>query len=174
METTNYVGINYAGKLSTANKDTTAGIRYGVIPQNEVLQSWADSSEPVYPNTCPYCGNEPKSGKAIVEMKRCPSCYKKLEESDFYDQEAMGFTLDDGEYIAECDNYGDIFIIKSPYYTYAQFCSPCAPGACYLLNPLESPIEDNKCYCFGQDWFDNEKAPYPIYSIKTGKIVEKE
>lgn len=172
MKTTTYAGLNYAGKNSTVNKDNETGIRYGVISQNAVLQAWCDSSEGEYANVCPHCGNEPKSGKDIRDMKRCPSCRKVLRDGDFDEGEPIAYTLDDGEYLASCGEDGDIFIIKSPYYTYAQFCSPCAPGACHLNNPLESPIEDNKCYCFGHDWFDDsEKAPYPVYSVKTGEIV---
>lgn len=175
MPLTTNPGINYSGLLSPqVNRDNEKKIRYGVISAHEVLQSWADSSEPQYSNRCPYCGNEPKSGNDIHNMQRCPSCYKALDDDVFMDEEIIGYTLNDGEYIAEIDSYNDIFIIKSPYYTFAQFCSPCAPGACHLSSPLESPIEDNKCYCFGHDWFNNGKAPYTVYSVKTGEKIEPE
>jgi hypothetical protein len=172
MSSTNYPGINYAGITAPqANRDNDAGIRYGVISMNAVCQAWGDSSEPEYGNYCPHCGNEPESGNDIHEMKRCPLCYKKLGETDFYEEEPIAWKIDDGEYKAESDSNGDIFIFQSPYYTYAQFCSPCAPGACHLNNPLESPIEDNKCYCFGHDFFDEEKAPYTVYSVETNKVI---
>ena len=80
------------------------------------------------------------------------------------------YLVHSNEYIAEQGNDDhDIFIIKSPYYTLCQFCSPCAPGAGYLMNHTPDGI---KAYCFGHDWFDGERAPYPVYSVKTGKLVE--
>lgn len=68
---------------------------------------------------------------------------------------------------------GDIFVTGSKYFTYAQFCSPCAPGACYLRKPLESPVETNRAYCLGHDWFDSDSpCPYPVYSVETGELVQ--
>jgi len=32
----------------------------------------------------------------------------------------------------------------------------------------------NACYCFGHDWFEDGKAPYPVYSVETGELVEAE
>jgi hypothetical protein len=60
----------------------------------------------------------------------------------------------------------DIFIEKSPYYTFCDFCSPCAPGAGYLTT------EGNvKTYCFGHDWFFNSKAPYRVFSVETKEEI---
>jgi hypothetical protein len=131
-------GIDYGRGLT--NIDTETGIRYGVISQNEVLQAWADSSEPDYWDV----------------------------EDEF--AEPLSYTLDDGEYKAICGDDGDIFIIKSPFYTLCRFCSPCAPGAGYLMNPDDDGI---KAYCFGRDWFDDEQAPYKVFSVETGKEVKK-
>lgn len=162
-----YLGIDYG--MGKTNIDTETGIRFGVIHQNEVLQAWADSSEPIDSNTCPYCGNEPKSGNSIYEMKRCPTCYKALKEQDFDFSEPVGYKLEDGEYIAsQSGDDGDIFIIKSPYYTKCQFCSPCAPGAGYIMQSVEDGV---KAYCFGHDWFEEEKAPYKVYSVETNEEV---
>lgn len=82
-----------------------------------------------------------------------------------------------GYKITKClDN--DLMILKSPFFTYAQFCSPCVPGACNLDSPLEDPSDQlkwpdsNKCYCLGVDWFDEESpCPYPIWDVATGKRV---
>lgn len=72
----------------------------------------------------------------------------------------------------------DLFVSKSPFFTYAQFCSPCVPGACNLDSPLEDPSDQlkwpdsNKCYCLGIDWFSEESpCPYPIWDVATGKRV---
>ena len=62
-----------------------------------------------------------------------------------------------------------MWFTRSPYFTRAAFCSPCAPGACHLANPRE---DGERAYCPGPDWFDDENpAPFPIYSVATGEIV---
>lgn len=88
---------------------------------------------------------------------------------------------DCGDWLYERDGYrltnclqSDVFVLASPYFTYAQFCSPCVPGACNLDSPLEQPSEANKCLCLGHDWFEGGKAPYPVYSVATGEIVQPE
>jgi hypothetical protein len=178
---TNYPGIDYG--LGRANV-SESGIRFGVIPQNDVGASWYDSSEADYGDpTCPKCGNPAK--KARGEYARfehakhegadyvCRPCkYVFGSESAFSDEPVGGHNLDDGEYKAHAGEDGDIFILLSPYFTYAQFCSPCAPGACYLRNELESPDPSNRAYCFGHDWFEEKRAPYTVYSVETGEIVE--
>ena len=146
-------GIDYGFGMS--NNDHKTGIRYGVISQHEVLQAWADSSEAYY-GKCYDCNEE-------IEECTCDDVEEKMEFA-----EPSSFYIDDGEYSAECSEDGDIFITKSPYYTECQFCSPCAPGAGYLMNSVKGGV---KAYCFGNDWFESGKAPYPVYSVKTGKLV---
>ena len=156
-------GIDYG--MGLTNVDPKTGIRYGVISQNEVLQSWADSSEPYYPEVCGYCGN--KADNFSWEGFICASCGKENTEDELSDLTEPGsWYIDNDEYTAESDEHGDIFITKSPYYTKCSFCSPCAPGAGYLMEYHDKGI---KAYCFGHDWFDEGKAPYPIYSVETNK-----
>lgn len=158
-------GIDYG--LGLTNTDHKTGIRYGVISIHEITQAWADSSEAFYVYYCPYCGNELKKGQ---DAKRCNSCYKAIDpDYDFDCLEPSSFSYDGDGYICQQGNDdSDIFIIKSPFYTLCQFCSPCAPGAGYIMNAIEDGV---KAYCFGHDWFDDNKAPYPVYNVKTGKIV---
>ena len=33
---------------------------------------------------------------------------------------------------------------------------------------------DNRAYCLGHDWFDDNKAPYPVYSVETGREIVSE
>lgn len=158
-------GIDYGRGVS--NRDHKTGISYGVISQNAVLQAWADSSEPWY--------DEPE---------------KNDDDDDDVDRECcepLGWTLDDGEYLAESDSYGDIFVYRSPYYTHAQFCSPCAPGACHLENPTDKGGQ--RAYCFAPDWFEwwsemgiepagvyleiKTSCPYPVYRVKDGVCIYK-
>lgn len=167
-------GIDYSGG-GTVNRDPETGIHYGVISQNEVLQAWADSSEADYGKPeeaeCPKCNQVFPiiSGYAWGEEIECPECEHKFELELPDCSESIGFYLDDGEYQATCSDDGDIFVISSPYYTLCRFCSPCAPGAGYLMSPVKDGI---KAYCFGHDWFDKGKAPYPIYRVDTGEEVK--
>lgn len=158
-------GIDY-GKISGVNRDAETGIHYGVISHNEVTQAFYDTAEPVYYVCCPHCGGELRKK---FEAKRCPHCYKKLDESDFYDTEPESYVINDGEYQASLstDSY-DIFIIKSPYYSLSSFCSPCAPGAGFLLSNNPDGV---KTYCFGHDFFESGIAPYAVYSVKTGEKI---
>jgi hypothetical protein len=171
MKTKN-AGIDYG--MGKTNVDHETGIHYGVIHQNHCAQAWCDSAEPHYPACCPKCGSDIE--QEIIdncyagEEQTCPHCNESLEESDFQDAEPSSYVLNDGEYVAESDEYGDIFIIKSPYYTKCAYCSPCAPGAGYLTSTNKNGI---KAYCFGHDFFD-EKAPYPVFSVETNKRIKPE
>lgn len=186
-------GIDYG--MGTTNIDPTTGIRFGVISQNAVLQSWCDSAEPDYgaPH-CPKCGNEATDPESRWEdcstippdedVNRddyeiaphscgdyaCDDCKYLFDGDEAFGDEPNGYTLQDGEYTASAGTDGDIFILQSPYYTHAQFCSPCAPGAGYLENPCP---DGPKTYCFGLDWFDAsiEPCPYPIYRVDTGECI---
>jgi hypothetical protein len=169
-------GIDYSNGKSNFNPET--GIHFGVISQNEVIETWADNSNAIYPSPqdigeieCPECGFlfTPPEGVEWGDMVTCLDNEEhefELESPDF--DTPLAFVLDDGEYEAQCGDDGDIFITKSPYYTLCRFCSPCAPGAGYLLSPDPDGI---KAYCFGHDWFEGEKAPYPVYRVESGGAV---
>ncbi len=160
-----YRGLNYG--LSNTNRDKETGIRYGVISIHEVTQAWTDSSEGHYPCFCVECGEDMDNYD-----DPCPNCGTEVSDLDQECAEASSFDfMGEGYEATQGGDDTDIFVIKSPFFTYAQFCSPCAPGACYLGNPLDVPHDDNKAYCFGHDWFDDGKAPYVVYSVETGEIV---
>lgn len=183
---TNYSGIDYG--FGRTNIDTKTGIRYGVIHHHEVLQAWANSSEADYgPPHCPKCGNQADEPSAFGESfeGECDDDYthEKYECDDYvcvdckhffgsesaFGDEPLGFYVDDGEYQAhQSGDDCDIMVFKSPYFTRAQFCSPCAPGAGHLGNPCPT---GPKTYCFGHDWFDEGQAPYPIYDVATGELI---
>lgn len=102
---------------------------------------------------------------------------------------------DSNDWLWEKDGYRlsnclqtDVFVSRSPYFTYAQFCSPCVPGAGNLDHPFEPPKVDEldwktmphlvaelarfpMVFCLGHDFFENEEAPYPVFSVATGKRV---
>jgi hypothetical protein len=155
-------GIDYSMGMSNVDQET--GIHFGVISQNEVLQAWCDSSAPQYGNlNCPICDLSVEVGEEF-----CPRCDHDFA-GEWDDIEPDCYMIDDGEYQATCGDDGDIFVVKSPYYTKCKFCSPCAPGAGYLMSPIEDGI---KAYCFGHDWFESGIAPYPVYCVATDKLIE--
>ena len=167
------LGIDYG--LGDTNIDKETGIRYGVISVNSgVLQAWSDVSVPDYGTIeCPKCNKEQEPDY------ECEFCGAELD--DYSMVEAQGFTYEGEGYACQAGQDGDIFVMKSPFFTYAQFCSPCAPGAVHLENPIEPKTNTvgigylrqrhNRGYCFGHDWFEGEKAPYRVYSVETGKEV---
>jgi hypothetical protein len=191
-----YAGIDYGHGVSNVDKET--GIRFGVISQHEVLQAWADSSDGYYGEpSCPKCGNETLvayNGQKYTEKYEfakyesadliCKSCRFVFGNDSAYLEEALSYSYEGEGYLAECGDDGDIFITKSPYYTYAQFCSPCAPGAGYLMSYF-TPIDEEmrsyeeaaesagfpKVYCFGDDWFEGGKAPYPVFEVESKRRV---
>ena len=127
---------------------------------------------------CPECGIE--FGYEYPGYDNCPNCNEPFDDMTFDMLEPDHFRyLQDGyKCYQPVDGQMDIFVELSPYYTYAQFCSPCAPGAVYLMNHIEShdPVSkdenlSNKGYCLGHDWFESRTAPYPVYDIKTRKRI---
>lgn len=167
---TDYAGIDYGH--GATNVDHKTGIRYGVIPANHVI-GYLDNADPVYGKpACPRCGNPVRQATREKDV-HCKECKEYFWDYECYPESPLGYRYARNGIIAESsyDN-NDIFIVKSPYFTYAQYCSPCAPGACYLLSPLIDSPMGNKCYCFPPDMFyDGEECPYPVYHVKTGKLV---
>lgn len=211
-----YVGIDYS--LGRSNVDPETGIHYGVIPLN-VLLDWAiEHFEPEYGNpTCPKCGNEATpTGDFVFSIGdeeeytyaeeccadyTCGQCKYIFDTSEAYPEEPNGWTMEDNEYSLSLDSNNDVWVLKSPYYTYAQFCSPCAPGACHLEHPIGNEIvhccgvcgieiEGDYCqnhpeatvdsiitnygaktYCLGVKWFENREPPYPIYRVADNSLL---
>lgn len=179
-----YPGIDYGGPGSTVNRDLGSGIHYGVIGCNSVGQSLYDSQEFDYgPPHCPFCGTEIPEDLNQNDDQVCPHCGgEDIDVSDCYPDEPAGWHIDDGEYVITDCLRNDAMVIKSPYYTYAQFCSPCVPGAGNLDNAY-TPKRDGlisrllpetvrmlaesagfpKVFCLGYDWFDEfNPCPYPV------------
>jgi hypothetical protein len=175
-------GIDYG--MGQTNIDKETGIRFGVIPANDVGESWYEDSEAEYGEPhCPKCGNEAdragtyedteewERAKYECEDFECPICkYVFGSESAYGDEPLFWFYKRHG-YVCNQGLDGDIFITRSPYFTYAPFCSPCAPGACYLPSASGNEEDGAKAYCFGHDWFSEGKSSYPVYNVETGELV---
>ena len=181
MNTTEYIGIDYGRGVTNIDIDT--GIRYGVIPTN-ALDSWIyEELQGDYGDaSCPECGAEgiapvtELSDDLSFEVESgvdyaCEYCEKGFLSEECFPESPISFSIDKNGYeVSTGSECGDLFITKAPFYTHAAFCSPCAPGACYLTSPVP---EGERAYCFGHDWFEGNKAPYPVYNVETGKLVEE-
>ena len=162
------LGIDYG--FGQSNVDVKTGIRYGIIAQNSVSGDALNDMENEYPFTCPQCGNETLvPSKSQMFDYFCQSCRTWHMSEDCYGEESIGMKFEDEEYIVTDCLDSDLMVIKSPYYTLAQYCSPCVPGA----GSLDTPIEDGiKAYCLGADWFDEyNSCPYPIYSVTDDSLI---
>lgn len=168
-----YPGIDY-GHGST-NRDPATGIRYGVISQHSVGQAWFDEAEADYGKpTCPKCGNDACEVDSVPEASEweqyghgcvdyaCESCEHFLDSSDVFGDDPIGWNYSgDGYELTDCLD-SDIFVLMSPFYTLAQFCSPCVPGAGNLDSPMDEGV---KTFCLGHDWFEDQKAPYRVFRV---------
>ena len=185
-----YAGIDYGHGMSNIDKET--GIRYGVIHQNHISP---DAYEDIINNGIDV---DFEGFKKEVKDQLETSIASALEELGLYrsgskynnnDPEAMAEEIvdnlewdnyegtgdctryeyeQDGYHIQTCSD-GDMFILKSPYYSKSQYCSPCAPGAGYLNNPCK---DGPKTFCLLDDWFDEyQKCPYPIWRVDNDELV---
>lgn len=99
----------------------------------------------------------------------CDVCEYVFGSEEAFPDEPEGFKYEaDGYRCFQSYDDPDIFIELSPYYTYAQFCSPCAPGAMYIMNWIKKPddpmeIGPPKGYCLGHEWFE---------SVMTGRMIK--
>lgn len=171
-------GIDYG--LGLTNVDRKTGIRYGVISSHVVGERWFEASEADYGEPiCPKCGREAyDSAEADSDDENgagalsddwfegkdfyCLSCKLCFWSDEAYGDEAIGFDYEDEEYRLTSCLDSDIMVLKSPYYTRAQFCSPCVPGAGNLESPTD---EGEKTYALGHDWFEDGKAPYRLFRV---------
>lgn len=164
------IGIDYG--MGTSNIDPETGIRYGVISQNSIDPEWwgfanldYDYADP----TCPECGDDIRESTREEDKDYyCQKCEKAQWSDAVSGEEPLGWSYqEDGYQLVPCLG-SDICVSKSRYYTYAEFCSPCVPGAGNLDGYNKDGV---KTYCLGHKFFRGNKAPYPLYSVKTGKEI---
>ena len=173
----------------SANIDLETGIRYGVISQRSCS---GDALDDILSR-----GTDLAWKKALTEAlaDARQEAESRGEDLDDLDEDRIADRLSDNwesdirTYLYDVDGYqvtgclsSDLMVMRSPYYTFAQFCSPCVPGAGNLDNPFSplaaqiSPAEIEtmatamgfpRVYCLGPDWFETGKAPYPCFLVKT-------
>lgn len=178
-------GIDYG--LGQTNIDRATGIRYGCISSHTVGEAWYDDAEADYGDpTCPECGNDAVSADTLTEDQAeafeslskyecadyaCLSCERVFGSESAFGEEPLGYSYDaQGYKLTSCLD-SDIMVLLSPYYTFAQFCSPCVPGAGSLENPC---VDGPKTYCLGPEWFEDDQAPYAVYSVETNELIQAE
>jgi hypothetical protein len=163
--TTNYAGIDYGMDQTNINRST--GIRYGVISQHGLCEFALDD---MFQNA-----TNPDWDEAVKELEK-----EHGDDSEAFDaaRETLSGQWESNRLLYERDGYklktttnGELFVLCSPYFTHAQFCSPCAPGAGNLNEPS---AHGPKTYCLGVEFFENDKPPYPVFSVATGVSVESE
>ena len=118
-----------------------------------------------------------------TEDYHCLDCAYSFYSDEAFGDEPLGWTLDEDGIIGESAFHNtELFVTKSPYFTYATFCSPCAPGACSMDQGSadEDDTGGGKCYCLPKDWFDQvgddagpdaRPCPYAYWRVDTGELV---
>ena len=181
------LGIDYG--LGRSNVDPATGIRYGVISQHSLASWFFDDYQGEYGDPhCPKCGNPAvdvtSKGADYLETIEeydqdrgctdyaCDSCRYVFDSSEAFPDEPLGFKLEDDDYTAVDCLDSDVMILRSPYYTYAPFCSPCVPGA-GNLDDSEGHTSENgvKTFCFSHDLFEDRRAPYRVFRVEDDSEV---
>jgi len=173
------------------NMNVETGIRYGVISTNTpspeaVEEVFAEGVNINYEERTKeikrqftnlieenYLSNDLRDDIMELLEERCMDNWDSSPD-DTYE-------YDDDEYIIETAfNNTQLYVMKSPYYTIAKPCSPCAPGAIDLdtaetgMKRYDEGNSQGECdvaYCLGHDWFDDDKAPYTVYSVETNAEI---
>jgi hypothetical protein len=168
--------------MITSNMNLETGIHYGVIPKNDLFNCaekfFGDAEDVSYQEAL----NELRETLNSLNLSNNTiSDMLEIAEGDlneWWDSECSLMRYEKDGFILESSNDDcDLFIIKSPYFTLAPFCSPCATGACYLRDGIkEDEIDENgevkigsggiEAYCLPEDWFEKGKCPYKYWEVK--------
>jgi ribosomal protein L37AE/L43A len=213
-----YAGIDYG--LGRTNVDVETGIRFGVISSHTIGQIWYDEAEADYGDPhCPKCGNAaiaipshgenlPNGGGVAIHVETpeayeeydidrgscgdyaCEQCEYLFDGDRAFPEEAIGYSYaQDGYKLTDCLD-SDVMVLRSEFFTYAQYCSPCVPGAGNLntelipaafkvggviqYHALAQEAGFPRVYCLGHDWFEGGKAPYRVFRVDDGTEVSPE
>ena len=107
----------------------------------DLVKHWAEESDPIYELTTEDEANE---------------IYPKITKRRvFHASGYEGYEIN-----------GVIVLTNSPYYTYGRTCRLFQN--CFYMNGYD---ENNKCYCFGPEWYDPYRIPHYIYDLLTNETV---
>lgn len=176
------IGIDYSRGQSNFDRDT--GIHYGIISLHSLDADILNYFEPYYGEpTCPECGktaqeydNEKHLAWKSYRHDRCADyaceyCERVLSSDHVYGDDPVGHDFADDNYHLYLNCQNDVWVFKSPFFTYAQFCSPCAPGAGHLNNQRSADSGAPRTYCLDHSFFEGGIAPYDVYDVRTGELV---
>jgi hypothetical protein len=172
------------------NYDEKTGIHYGVISPHSISgfaldDLYTKGTDPYYES-----GKKEITDKIRAVLDEYGFSIGQIDEVldpviDIYNETyqsdgsgIMDYSDKDYDLHISGDNFG-IFVMRSPYYTFCRQCSPCAPNAGDLDNPVyltEKEREDNvkdygKTYCLPDDFFEDNKAPYEYYRVDNDQIA---
>lgn len=179
-------GIDYGRGLSNIDRET--GIRFGIVSANEMGEGFWDDVEPEYDPSCPSCGND-LTEKQVDSLERrakdhggrfkatCPHCRKLISPDDITPDEPSRNVLRSGDIEGFVDSHNDVWITKSPFYTYGTFCSPCAPGAVSIGTKYNDNDTDlPRAYCLPYSWYDERTPlkPGTVFRVKDDSVVKPE
>ena len=158
---------------SIPNYDANTGIHYGVIPAHVMGEAWYEESQPHYTPTCGYCGTpEPTMNDDDTATCVNDNCGQTFPQDQAYGDEPDSIAYEDSEYEMVQDSMGDVFVIRSPFFTFCRECSPCAPNAGYITGQTFNST-GLKTYCPGPEWIrDTDTTIIAIYSVETDQLVE--
>lgn len=177
MGPTDYAGIDYSGPGSTVNRDVETGIRYGMISMNsldcDVVSDIYDHGDDIgYEEAIEDIKDSIQSGfkRVLEDLGLKPDdddlsdmADNVMQNQEWHREESGPYRYESEGYVLQTTSDNNLWVFKSPYYTHAQFCSPCVPGAGNLDCPCP---EGPKTYCLGPEWFEDEKPPYPVYPVE--------
>jgi hypothetical protein len=160
----NMAGIDYG--MGQTNIDRETGIRYGVIHQYKISSFAMEDiiSDGVDKDFESFKDELVDAVKSAINSALDDYTRKEVDDEEVLDFLESMDAFEDYEGTGDCTKFdyketndkdevilhletcsdGDIFVIKSPFYTKCDFCSPCAPGAGYLTSTNE---DGTKAYC---------------------------
>lgn len=174
------------------NYDESTGIHYGVISQHSIGPEALDeiyhgphSTDLAYENWKEQLKAEIKSAAEDYMNSRqlerfVEHCMDWDDIGESYQGDEIDPRYEEAGYVVNKCLDADLFVIKSPFYTYAPECSPCVPNAGNLDSATKQQLAVDvalhevfgekgllKSYCFGHDWFETGFAPYPVFKVGT-------
>ena len=167
-----------------SNMNTETGIHFGVIPKNDLFNCAEE-----FPNNAKDTSYEEVIDE-ITETINGLSDYideetrKEMIETasenfnDHYEGDCANLLYEQDGFILQANNDDpDLFVIKSPFFTMAPSCSPCALGAGYLRDAVCVKKAGQRLkkdwmsrgpymtYCLPEDWFEDGKCPYTYWKV---------
>jgi hypothetical protein len=172
--------IDYGRGL--VNIDTETGIRYGVVHMNSLDNAWDRMEQGTnldFEEYKEHIRNRlARAIDGVLDDEGLDQCNMSADdyaaeivdslEFDRYENNGdfVRYELEEDGLNLRTTNRGDLFVIKSPFYTLARFCSPCAPGAGDLYAARDGGV---RTYCLPADWWS--ECPYPIYRCDNNQLT---